>query len=57
MFSEAVGPPASICGMIVACIKDFQGILNIMTLALTQGHFDLEKGSKKEKNGIVTKLL
>ena len=49
IFSEAVRPPASIFGMVVACDKGFQEILNFMTLTLTQGRGDLEKGQKSEK--------
>ena len=47
IFSEAVRPPASIFGMVVAFDKGFQEISNFMTLTLTQGRGDLEKGPKK----------
>ena len=47
IFSEAVGPPASMFGMVVAYDKGFQEISKFMTLTLTQGHGDLEKGPKK----------
>ena len=46
IFSEAVRPPASIFGMVVAFDKGFWEISNFLTLTLTQGHGDLEKGSK-----------
>ena len=45
VFSEAVRPPASIFGMMVAFDKGFWEISNFMTL--TQGRGDLEKGQKK----------
>ena len=49
IFSEAIRPPASIFGVVVALDKGFQEILNFMTLTLTQGCGDLEKGQKSEK--------
>ena len=49
IFSEAVRPPASIFGMVVAVDKGFQEISNFVTLTLTQGRGDLEKGPKKCK--------